>query len=309
MTIQLGSPFKERAFRSKLGLMSFTPLFALPPRPHRTLLPSTSSRKQHIRFTYDLLHVCLQRGDLGRARRAWAILVKCSEIDWRTLWAIGLALIPGREDGEGGRATREHVNYLKRVRLQIPHLQETLLKETILALIDLGEYQEALDELDLYIVTMPFDQNPVLHLYAGMLWLFTAQPQAENSEGSTPEESARSGSLNTSNWNASRVASAKRHFRRAVALDPENTFARGWLDRLGYDVAESQLVASGSGAMDDEDEGEDEGTSKEQGQSLTMDLDRNEDDIIALPTNMDVDPGGDKEDRARPSKRLRGHTK
>jgi hypothetical protein len=27
--------------------------------------------------------------------------------------------------------------------------QETLLKETVLALIDMGEYQEALDELDL----------------------------------------------------------------------------------------------------------------------------------------------------------------
>ncbi|KAH7344987.1 hypothetical protein B0J17DRAFT_624242 [Rhizoctonia solani] len=199
--------------------MSFTPLFALSPRPHRTLLPSTSSRKQHIRFTYDLLHVCLQRGDLVRARRAWIILVKCPEIDWRTLWAVGLALIPGRESREGGRATREHVNYLKRVRLQIPHLQETLLKETILALIDLGEYQEALDELDLYIVTMPFDQNPVLHLYAGMLWLFTAQPRAESLDGS-PEELAES--------------AAKRHFRRAIALDPGNGFARGWLDWCSY---------------------------------------------------------------------------
>ncbi|CAE6521486.1 unnamed protein product [Rhizoctonia solani] len=291
--------------------MSFTPLFALSPRPHRTLLPSTSSRKQHIRFTYDLLHVCLQRGDLARARRAWAILVKCPEIDWRTLWAVGLALIPGREDGEDGedgKATREHVNYLKRVRLQIPHLQETLLKETILALIDLGEYQEALDELDLYIVTMPFDQNPVLHLYAGMLWLFTAQPQAENAGHSTP----KSGSLSTSNWNASRIASAKRHFRRAVALDPENTFARGWLDRLGYDVAESQPVVSGSGAMNDEDEGEGEGMSKEeQDQDLTMDVYRDEkDDLITLPMKVDVDPDDDdEEDRARPSKRPRGHTK
>ncbi|CAE6469849.1 unnamed protein product [Rhizoctonia solani] len=285
--------------------MSFTPLFALSPRPHRTLLPSTSSRKQHIRFTYDLLHVCLQRGDLARARRAWVILVKCPEIDWRTLWAVGLALIPGREDGEGRRATREHVNYLKRVRLQLPHLQETLLKETILALIDLGEYQEALDELDLYIVTMPFDQNPVLHLYAGMLWLFTAQPRADSLDDSIREELAESGSLNTLNWNASRVAAAKRHFRRAIALDPGNGFARGWLDRLGYDIAESQPVASGSGVMDDEED-EEEGTSKEE-QDLTMDKD--EEDLVALPAKMDVDPSDDEEDRARPSKRPRGYRK
>ncbi|CUA76733.1 hypothetical protein RSOLAG22IIIB_02203 [Rhizoctonia solani] len=280
--------------------MSFTPLFALTPRPHRTLLPSTSSRKQHIRFTYDLLHVCLQRGDLARARRAWAILVKCPEIDWRTLWAVGLALIPGREYSQGGRATREHVNYLKRVRLQIPHLQETLLKETILALIDLGEYQEALDELDLYIVTMPFDHNPVLHLYAGMLWLFTAQPQASSLGDSGPEEPAGSGSLNTSSWNASRVAAAKRHFRRAISLDSGNDFARGWLDRLGYDMAENHPVTLGPEAMVDEDE---EGSSKDE-QDLMIDKD--EEDVAALPAKMDIDPSDD-EDR-RPSKRPRGYT-
>ncbi|CAE7154210.1 unnamed protein product [Rhizoctonia solani] len=284
--------------------MSFTPLFALSPRPHRTLLPSTSSRKQHIRFTYDLLHVCLQRGDLVRARRAWAILVKCPEIDWRRLWAVGLALIPGRDDDDGRRATREHVNYLKRVRLQIPHLQETLLKETVLALIDLGEYQEALDELDLYIVTMPFDQNPVLHLYAGMLWLFTSQPQTGSMDESTGEKLAEFGGLNTSNWSASRVAAAKRHFRRAIALDPGNGFARGWLDRLGYDIAESQPNALGSGVTDDEDEEEE--TSKEE-EDFKIDK-YEEDDLMPLPMDVDIDPSDD-EDKARPSKRPRGYEK
>lgn len=41
---------------------------------------------------------------------------------------------------------------------------------------------------------MPFDQNPVLHLYAGMLWLFTAQPQNDNLD-SLPEGSVESGEL------------------------------------------------------------------------------------------------------------------
>ncbi|KDN50176.1 hypothetical protein RSAG8_01512, partial [Rhizoctonia solani AG-8 WAC10335] len=152
---------------------------------------------------------------------------------------------------------------------------------------------------------MPFDQNPVLHLYAGMLWLFTAQPRADSLDDSIREELAESGSLNTLNWNASRVAAAKRHFRRAIALDPGNGFARGWLDRLGYDIAESQPVASGSGVMDDEED-EEEGTSKEE-QDLTMDKD--EEDLVALPAKMDVDPSEDEEDRARPSKRPRGYRK
>ncbi|KAG8716248.1 hypothetical protein FRC08_009701 [Ceratobasidium sp. 394] len=235
--------------------MSFRPIFHLEPRPHRELSPSTSSRKQHIRFTYDLLHVCLQRGDLARARRAWSILVKCPEIDLRTIWQVGLALIPreGEENEKKGRATREHVGYLKRVRLQIPDMQETLLKETVLALIDMGEYQEALDELDLYIVTMPFDQNTVLHIYAGMLWLYTAQPRREHeeSEDETPEDDR--GSIDTRGWDVARIASSKRHFRRALALDPDNTFARGFLDRLGADVQETQREPTVAMDVDDDD--------------------------------------------------------
>lgn len=55
----------------------------------------------------------------------------------------------------------------------------------------------------------------------------------------------------------------------------------------------------------DEEADEEEGTSKEE-QDFTMDKD--EDDIIALPAEMDIDPSDD-EDGARPSKRPRGHTK
>lgn len=47
-----------------------------------------------------------------------------------------------------------------------------------------------------------------------------------------PSPNRQIDTLITSDWNASRVASAKRHFRRALALDPENRFAKGWLDRV-----------------------------------------------------------------------------
>lgn len=76
--------------------------------------------------------------------------------------------------------------------------------------------------------------------------------------------------METRNWNASRIAAARRHFRRAVALDPGNLFARGFLDRvslnarshafveplfqLGCDVVESQLVVAGDMSAEDEDE-------------------------------------------------------
>lgn len=39
------------------------------------------------------------------------------------------------------------------------------------------------DPNDRYIVTMPFDQNPVLHIYAGMLWMYTAWPESPEPMG------------------------------------------------------------------------------------------------------------------------------
>lgn len=52
-----------------------------------------TTRKVHIRRLYDLLHLSLQRNDRDQARRAWAILVRCPEVDWNTMWPISLDLI------------------------------------------------------------------------------------------------------------------------------------------------------------------------------------------------------------------------
>jgi hypothetical protein len=46
----------------------------LPIAPHTAYRP-TGVRKLHIQNLVDLLHACLLRGELDRARRAWAILV------------------------------------------------------------------------------------------------------------------------------------------------------------------------------------------------------------------------------------------
>lgn len=88
---------------------------------HHPLVPNardtpTSIRKIHIQNLVDLLHACLLRGDLIRARRAWSILVsyvarceiivhwrdessfnakiRCREVDWKSRWRWGLALHP-----------------------------------------------------------------------------------------------------------------------------------------------------------------------------------------------------------------------
>lgn len=103
---------------------------------------------------------------------------------------------------------------------------------------------------------MPFDQNPVLHLYAAMLWLYTAQPTPASTSNDSKEIIAKDDGkpIDTQGWNAARIAASKRHFRRALALDPDNSFARGFLDRLGSDVAETRPATSVATHADEDDE-------------------------------------------------------
>lgn len=61
--------------------------------------PNTA-RKVHLRRLFDVLHLCIQRHDWPRARRAWAILARCKEVDWKTMWRTSLLLL-----GEGSDAT------------------------------------------------------------------------------------------------------------------------------------------------------------------------------------------------------------
>lgn len=53
--------------------------------------------------------------------------------------------------------------------------KETMLKELVLLFILSGQYSQALDELELYLPSFPYQDNPVLHIYAGLLCLHLAQ--------------------------------------------------------------------------------------------------------------------------------------
>jgi RNA polymerase I-specific transcription initiation factor RRN11 len=55
--------------------------------------PPQTARKIHLRRLYDILQLSIQRHDLDRARRAWAILVRCRELDWKTTWKTSLYLL------------------------------------------------------------------------------------------------------------------------------------------------------------------------------------------------------------------------
>jgi RNA polymerase I-specific transcription initiation factor RRN11 len=77
-------------------------------------MPSTE-RKQHIKTLFDVLHVSILRQDLLRARRAWAILVRCPDVDTQPLWRIGLGLILGWPDESEESQAKEQVRFLKGV--------------------------------------------------------------------------------------------------------------------------------------------------------------------------------------------------
>jgi RNA polymerase I-specific transcription initiation factor RRN11 len=138
-------------------------LFSLP----HSKTPS-SDAKVHIRRIYDILQLCIQRGDLSRARRAWIILARCKEVNWRALWRTAICVLDDssvRESNE--QLSLSAIEWLRSMMLQYPNevkpqffchpsiikrlslKQESILRELTLRLITAERYREALDQLDL----------------------------------------------------------------------------------------------------------------------------------------------------------------
>lgn len=85
--------------------------------PPEDILPFTS-RRVHLRRLYDALHLSVQRGDLHRARRAWAILARCKEIDWRASWMLAVGLLD--RSGHRTESNPTKIDYLRTMMLHSP---------------------------------------------------------------------------------------------------------------------------------------------------------------------------------------------
>ena len=93
--------------------------------------PVHSTHAAHFRRLYDIYRLLLQRGDIERAKRAYALVVRCREFDWAMNWRDGIAMValprsPEEEDdgneeagGPAGRSRREE-------ELKARYLRETL---------------------------------------------------------------------------------------------------------------------------------------------------------------------------------------
>ncbi|KAI0065941.1 hypothetical protein BV25DRAFT_1868628 [Artomyces pyxidatus] len=201
--------------------------------------PANTARKVHIKRLYDVLQLCIQRNDLPRARRAFAILSRCREIEWKNLWKTGLLLLGNSEAGWRSNDPRR-LEYLRIMMLQHPEERQAIIQELVLLLILSDRDRDALDELELYLPSSPYNDNPVLHTYAGMICLHLAQPRPP-----TVNDGTRAFSPNL-------LRDAQGHFERAKFLDPEAVVAQAFLDK----IPELSVSPSGQSAVDVESDDE-----------------------------------------------------
>ncbi|KAI0720269.1 hypothetical protein C8T65DRAFT_568049 [Cerioporus squamosus] len=183
----------------------------------------TTARKTHIRRLYDILQLCIQRHEWVRAKRAWAILARCREVDWKIMWRTSVLLLgEGDHDTDDAQANGDRVRFLSVMMRQHPDERESILKELVLRLIHSGMYRRAVEELDLYLPSYPYQDNPVLHVYAGLIALYLAQPAGEISEETRYDQG----------WDANHLRDARAHLERARAIDPSNVVAEAFLSQV-----------------------------------------------------------------------------
>jgi RNA polymerase I-specific transcription initiation factor RRN11 len=79
-----------------------------------------TARKVHIKRLYDIMQLCIQRDDIPRARRAWSILIRCKEIDWKAMWLTAVHLLNDAGQSQYGNGDPRTIEFLREIMLQIP---------------------------------------------------------------------------------------------------------------------------------------------------------------------------------------------
>ncbi|VDB88533.1 unnamed protein product [Peniophora sp. CBMAI 1063] len=167
-------------------------------------------------------------GNYDRARKAYAILVRCREVKWAKLWRLGMFLLSKCGD------ERRDVEYLRAMLLQHPDEAEAIMQELVLTLTANDRERDAMDELELYLPSFPYHDNAALHLYAGMISLHLAQ-------GEHTIDKAK-------------IRSAQGYLERAKQLQPEGEIAQAWLDKSAELLESADNRDTGTHVDTDEDD-------------------------------------------------------
>ncbi|KAG1783097.1 hypothetical protein EV702DRAFT_1176349 [Suillus placidus] len=194
-----------------------------------------NARQIQLQRLYDIVNLSVQRGDLPRARRAWSILARCKEINWKAMWRLGITLL--ENDVRGIMESSPHkIDFLRTMLLQLPEERERILAELVQHYILAGRYRDALDELEFYLPSFPYRDNPVLHVYAGLLCIFIAQPP----------ESAGANEVEGTTYDSNSLSRAQIFLEHAKALDPCNIVASEFLHKLHSISQEPGLLSFAS---------------------------------------------------------------
>ncbi|KGB75309.1 hypothetical protein CNBG_1147 [Cryptococcus deuterogattii R265] len=221
-------------------------------------------RHAYIHSLANLLHACLLRGDIDRAKRAWAILIRCREVDWRARWQWGLLFLSsGSSDAVQNTqasmyASQAEDDYRQAERwintLRVGARMEdkpSLLHALTLILIKHARYRQALEELETYLPSYPYLLSASLHTYAGLLAFYLAQPssairqptpvasqydnllgRADRDSAATSQRSSRSPSPLPDGWehaDGSLMRQARQWFVKAIEIDEKEDVAREFL--------------------------------------------------------------------------------
>jgi RNA polymerase I-specific transcription initiation factor RRN11 len=101
---------------------------SLPDRNHQFLfslldLKSVdSARKVIIRRVYDVCMHSLCLGDVGRARKAFGILLRCKEFDWKASWSLAIYMLNAHDPERDDSFFLSQVEQLRLLMLQDPTL-------------------------------------------------------------------------------------------------------------------------------------------------------------------------------------------
>lgn len=216
---------------------------------------ASSARRVHLRRLYDILHLSIQRGDLLLAQRTFALLSRCEDVEWAAIWKFGLIILaaagqPPPPDNVTvntlGTPTRNHrdIEFLRVMMLRHPEERESLVRELVLSLAMTGRERDALDELELYLPSPPYQDNSVLHVYAGLLCLRLAAPSS-GANSSCNTQGTRPGKI-TDASEQTLLREAQQHLERARALDPEDVVAQAFIRRLTTLTPESNTASNES---------------------------------------------------------------
>ncbi|KIK44257.1 hypothetical protein CY34DRAFT_802868 [Suillus luteus UH-Slu-Lm8-n1] len=186
--------------------------------PNQKKMPN--ARQIQLQRLYDIVNLCVQRDDLPRARRAWSILARCKEINWKAMWRLGITLL--ESDVRVTESNPHKIDFLRTMLLQLQEERERILAELVQHYILAGRYRDALDELEFYLPSFPYRDNAVLYVYAGLLCIFIAQPL----------ESTGADEVDGATYDSNSLSRAQIFLEHAKALDPHNIVASEFLHKL-----------------------------------------------------------------------------